>query len=106
MTDSTVFRIVSPSEWTTAQAAGHYRGAAHDARDGYLHLSTRHQVAGTLAKHYAGQADLVILAVDVAKLPVPLRYEPARDGELFPHLYAPLPVAAVTAVTPARDWRA
>src|SRR5438128_4914121 len=91
----TVYRIISASEWQMAQSTGAFPGSAHDRRDGFLHFSTAAQVADTAAKHYSGQPDLRLLFVDVDRLPQPLRWEVARGGELFPHLYDALPVSAV-----------
>jgi uncharacterized protein (DUF952 family) len=93
---ATVYRILSAAEWQRAQLDGVFRGAVHDQRDGFIHCSSAAQVAGTLRAHYAGASDLVLLFVDVSALPV--RWEPSRDGALFPHLYAELPVSAVQRV--------
>lgn len=71
---------------------GAFRGAAVDLADGYIHLSAADQVAETLAKHFAGRADLVLASFDAEALGNALRWEPSRGGALFPHLYAPLPV--------------
>ena len=49
---------------------------------------------------YASVWDLVLVAIDPDRLPVPLRWAPARGGDLFPHLYAPLPTAASLWITP------
>ena len=83
-----------------ARERGRFEGSADDAGDGFIHLSAGHQVAGTLAKYFAGQRDLVLLAVDPERLGDRLRWETSRGGELFPHLYGPLPLAHVTAVEP------
>jgi uncharacterized protein (DUF952 family) len=48
-------------------------------------------VRGTAAKHFKGVADLLLVAIDDAALRSALVWEPARGGELFPHLYEPLP---------------
>lgn len=95
-----IYKICDVSEWNEAVACGVYRGSAHDRRDGFVHLSTAAQLAGTLAKHFAGRARLVLIAVDAGALGAALRREPARGGELFPHLYGPLPVSAAHSVTP------
>ncbi len=101
-----VYRIMSAVEWEAAKATGKFLGAADDLRDGFIHLSTRAQVAGTLARHYAGRFDLLVLTVAIDRLAEGVRWEPSRGGELFPHLYGPLPVAAVTDVRPIASWRA
>ena len=119
MTVRTVYKLVASSEWDAAWAEGVYRGSAQDQKDGYIHLSSAAQIAGTARKYFEGVSDLVLLAIDVEMLEklhapnnesltpgkensaVALRWEPSRGGELFPHLYALLPAAAVTGVTPA-----
>jgi uncharacterized protein (DUF952 family) len=90
-----VYKIVSASAFAEAKRAGQLLGSSDDLRDGFIHLSAAEQLAGTLAKHFAGQDDLVLLAVNAERLGVDLKWEPSRDGELFPHLYAPLDLAAV-----------
>ncbi len=90
-----VYKISPRAAWREAEAAGVFRGAPVDLADGYIHLSTAAQARETAAKHFAGQADLVLVAVDEARLGEALRYEPSRGGALFPHLYGPLPLEAV-----------
>ncbi len=94
-----VYRIIDAVAWQAAQKRGHFDGSADDARDGFIHLSTAEQVPGTHEKHHGGKAGLLLLEIDAATLGAALRYEPSRGGALFPHLYAKLPVGAVTAVT-------
>jgi uncharacterized protein (DUF952 family) len=95
-----IFKICRASEWDEAMRAGVYRGSTVDVRDGYMHFSTVAQVAETAARHFAGQSDLVLVAVDAAILGDKLKWEPARGGALFPHLHADLPVTAVLWVRP------
>jgi uncharacterized protein (DUF952 family) len=92
-----LYKICSAAAWQEAQRTGALRGTADDLRDGFIHLSTAGQVAGTLAKHFAGQRDLMLLAVAEDAVRPLLRWEPARGGALFPHLYGVLPVGAVQA---------
>ncbi len=66
-----------------------------DLADGYIHFSTAAQVQETAARHFAGQTELLLVAVDPAALGEALRWEPSRGGDLFPHLYQPLPLSAV-----------
>jgi len=95
MTD-TIYKICSRDALRDAEACGELRPSADDARDGYIHLSTAGQLRGTLERHFRGQRSLVLLSVSVDRLPEQaLRWEPARDGQLFPHLYAALPVSAI-----------
>ena len=92
---ATIYKICERAEWQAAERAGIYRGAVLDLRDGFIHFSTAAQVAETAAKHFAGRADLVVVAVDAAALGEPLQWEPSRGGALCPHLYGALPLAAV-----------
>jgi uncharacterized protein (DUF952 family) len=92
---STVYKILGSAEWDAARAAGRFEGSAVDRADGYIHFSGAGQVAETARRHFRDRTDLVLLAVDAAALGSALRFEPSRGGELFPHLYAALPTAAV-----------
>lgn len=89
------FKILTAAQWATFEAGGVFYGAPVDLADGYIHLSSAEQLEETLAKHFAGQCDLVIAEVDLAMLGDAVRWEPSRGGALFPHLYGPLPMAAV-----------
>ncbi len=93
-----IYKIATRAEWEAAQAAGRYEGSADDARDGFIHFSSREQLAATAAKHFTGQDGLVLVAVDGEQLGDKLRWEPSRGGELFPHLYGPLSLEAVIGV--------
>ena len=95
-----IYKICGAEEWAEAERAGVYRGSAVDTRDGYIHFSTATQVGETAAKHFAGQDDLVLIAVDAEALGANLKWEPSRGGALFPHLYAELPASAALWVKP------
>jgi uncharacterized protein (DUF952 family) len=100
VTPTCIYRIVAADVWRRAEAAGAFTGTEHDVRDGFIHFSTKSQVAETAARHYAGQTNLLLVAVDTAALGDDLRWEPSRGGALFPHLYGPLPTHAATFVVP------
>jgi uncharacterized protein (DUF952 family) len=93
-----IYHICRESEWLAAANSGVYRGSSQDAADGFIHFSTAAQLAASAAKHRAGQAGLVLLTVDAGALGQALKWELARGGRLFPHLYGPLPVEAVRSV--------
>lgn len=99
MTD-TIYKIVPKSLWSDAEARGSFGGSPVDVADGYIHFSTASQAPETAAKHFAGVQDLLIVAIAVAALGPQLRWEPSRGGDLFPHLYADLPMTAVRWVRP------
>lgn len=100
MTQRIIFHMCRAAEWEQALAAGAYRGSSQDAADGFIHFSTGSQVEESAAKHRAGQDGLVLLTVDGAALGDALRWEPSRGGQLFPHLYGPLPPVAVLRADP------
>lgn len=95
-----VYKIAPRAVWEGAVRDGIYRGSPDDHRDGFIHLSSEAQVAGTLARHYSGQSDLVLIAYEAAGLGGALKWEPSRGGDLFPHVYGPLDPAAALWVRP------
>jgi uncharacterized protein (DUF952 family) len=90
-----IYKIHPDADWRAAERAGVFTGAAVDHADGFIHFSTGAQVRETAARHFTGQADLLLIAVEADKLGAALKWEPSRGGALFPHLYGPLPLAAV-----------
>ncbi|WP_102142572.1 DUF952 domain-containing protein [Mycobacterium hubeiense] len=97
--------LCSADEWRLAQDRGEHRPDSLDA-DGFVHLSTPEQVHLPANRLFAGRTDLVLLHIDRTRLSAPLRWEPGVPtdpaGMVFPHLYGPLPVAAVISATPYR----
>jgi uncharacterized protein (DUF952 family) len=91
----TLYKIVTETLWQEARDSGVFRGAAIDLTDGFIHFSTASQAIQTAALHFAGQTGLLLVAVDGAALGDKLIFEPSRGGDLFPHLYADLPLSAV-----------
>ncbi|MEZ4318513.1 MAG: DUF952 domain-containing protein [Myxococcota bacterium] len=93
--DGPVFKILTAAQWESRVDAVPW--APIDVSDGFLHLSAAHQLQQTLALHFAGQRDLVIVSLDPARIP-DLRWEESRGGALFPHAYGPTPLDAVVAI--------
>jgi uncharacterized protein (DUF952 family) len=85
-----IYHMCPAEAWRAALAAGRYDGTEDDRRDGFLHFSTAAQLPQSARRHRAGQQGLVLVAVAAARLGDRLRWEPARGGQLFPHLYGPL----------------
>lgn len=95
MTASTAFKVLTQQQWADFERERVFRGAPVDIDDGYIHLSTAEQLEGTITKYFAGQTCLMIAEVDLIQLGDAIRWEEARGGELFPHIYAELPMHAV-----------
>jgi len=85
-----IYKICPEALWRDAERAGRFEGAPVDLADGYIHFSTAEQVRETVARHFTGQTDLLLIAIEDEKLGPALRYEPSRGGAMFPHLYAAL----------------
>ncbi len=98
---SRIYKILPRAEWQVAHEAGAFAGSAIDLQDGFIHFSTAGLAQETARRHFAGQADLVVLEVEADDLGEALRWEPSRGGDLFPHLYGPLNAALVRYVTEA-----
>jgi uncharacterized protein (DUF952 family) len=91
----TVYKICERELWDECQRTGVFAGAGVDLRDGFIHFSTAAQVHDTAAKHFSGAHDLMLIAVDAVAIAGALKWEISRGGDLFPHLYGALPLAAV-----------
>jgi uncharacterized protein (DUF952 family) len=100
MTDVLVYKIADPLHWREAERTGAYGGSPVDRADGFVHFSTAAQLAETARRHFAGLADQLLVAVRAADLGPALAWEVSRGGDLFPHLYGPLPLTAVAWVEP------
>jgi uncharacterized protein (DUF952 family) len=98
---SRIYKIIPRTEWQAAHELGRFEGSAVDLQDGFIHFSTAAQAAETARRHFAGQADLVVLEVEADDLGEALRWEPSRGGDLFPHLYGALSAEQVRYVTEA-----
>jgi len=88
------YKVLTGAQFAALEA-GDFSGAPVDVADGFIHLSTAAQLPGTLEKHFAGQAGLVVAAVDLDRLGDAVRWEVSRGGERFPHLYGRLTMDAV-----------
>ena len=90
-----IYKVCDNALWNVAKRDGKFIGAEIDLQDGYIHFSTASQLRDTLARHFAGRNDLVLLKIDISQLGI--IWEPARHGDLFPHLYGHLPLDSVVA---------
>jgi uncharacterized protein (DUF952 family) len=94
------YKVLTGPQMAVLESEGVFAGAPIDLADGFIHLSTDSQVTETVDKHFAGQTDLHVAAVDLAVLGDAVKWEPSRCGQLFPHIYAPLLLDAVLAYGP------
>jgi uncharacterized protein (DUF952 family) len=94
-----LYKILSAAEWREAMASGVFEGSAVDLKDGFIHLSAAHQLRETAARHFAGQDGLVLVGFPEEALGG-LRWEPSRRGDLFPHVYGPIPTRLAAGLHP------
>ena len=100
-----LFHLSDEAEWTTALAEGAFTGSTRGrtlADEGFIHCSFAHQVETVANLFYGGVDGLVLLTIDPERVQAPIRYDPAENGEEFPHIYGPLNIDAVIAVQPFR----
>jgi len=96
----TAYKVLVAEEMAALEKDGRFDGSADDLRDGFVHLSTAAQLTATVDRHFGERDDLHVAAVDVAAAGEALRWEEARGGELFPHLYGVLRLEMVVAYGP------
>ena len=94
-----LYKILPADQWDAAQAVGLFTGSAVDIKDGFIHLSTAEQMRETAARHFAGQDGLMLVGFREADLPN-LKWEPSRDGDLFPHVYGAIATALAVSQDP------
>ncbi|KIN73621.1 DUF952 domain-containing protein [Sulfitobacter guttiformis] len=95
-----IFKILRTDEWNTLRKEGETTGAPIDVADGYIHISTAQQVSETVAKHFAGEDGLFLVALETDALGQALEWEVSRGDALFPHLYRKLTMPDVVWAQP------
>ena len=90
------YKVLTADQMRALEADA-FEGAPIDLADGYIHLSTRDQLTETVDKHFTGQSDLWVAAIDLAALGDSIRWEESRGGALFPHIYGAMPLDVVIA---------
>lgn len=100
MAETIAYKVLTAEQLAALEADGSFAGAPVDLADGYIHLSTAAQLAETIDRHFAGQSDLQIVAVDLDALGDKVKWEKSRGGTLFPHVYGPLTLDVALAYGP------
>ena len=95
----TAYKVLTADQMTALET-GAFDGAPVDLADGYIHLSTRDQLTETVDKHFVGQSNLWVAAVDLDALGDAVKWEVSRGGAEFPHLYGRLTLETVIAYSP------
>ena len=98
-----IYHITDEKSWTAQRDAGDYRHPSL-AHEGFIHCSDAHQVSATWTRIFEGAPGLVVLAIDPSRLEAPLRYEAGEPEEDFPHVYGPIPLAAIVGVVAIEEF--
>lgn len=96
---ATAYKVLTADQ-VRALEADAFQGAPIDLADGYIHLSTADQLTETVDKHFSGQSDLWVAAIDLDALGGVVKWEESRGGALFPHIYGAMPLETVIAYGP------
>jgi uncharacterized protein (DUF952 family) len=81
-----IYKVLTSEQWAAAESGGPVQ-APVDVKDGYVHFSTNHQLQDTLNKWFKGKEDCVLASFDADDFGLSLKWEKARGGDLFPHVY-------------------
>lgn len=102
---SVVYHLALEDEWQEAVVAGRAYSVSTRGRSlaevGFVHCAFGHQLGGVARRFYGDRSDLVVLAIDPLATGAEMVVEsvPGAD-ETFPHIYGPVPLAAVVSATP------
>lgn len=95
-----IYKLMTRPEWLAASDAGVFTGSPVDLADGFIHFSTAAQAQETGRRYFSGVEGLVAVVFEAEALGAALKWEPSRGGDLFPHLYGPLPTALAVEAMP------
>ena len=114
MTEGRIYHLALPADWDDAGERGLYAVSTRGlslADEGFIHCSFAHQIEPVANAWYRDLDELIIMRLDLEGLAAEVRVEPSSDGsgELFPHVYGPIPAAAVAETMvwvreAGRDW--
>ncbi len=94
-----IYHVTTKAQWQKALDAGYFEEPSLHT-EGFIHNSTKEQVAGVLERYYKNKMDLVLLHIEEANLKAPLKYELASSvNEMFPHIFGAINMEAVTKIT-------
>jgi uncharacterized protein (DUF952 family) len=82
-----VYKIFTETEWLNFQESGQFSGSLDDIGDGFIHLSSKDQVAGVVERFFAGKRPLYVAEFSEPDLLQKLKWEDSGAAELYPHLY-------------------
>jgi len=90
-----IYKVFREQEWSDFERSLLFTGSADDIRDGYVHFSTRTQLDSTIQKYFSDVDTIIVALVDTDALKTDLKWEVSTKGQLYPHLYSPLPYSTL-----------
>ncbi|MBS1497168.1 MAG: DUF952 domain-containing protein [Bacteroidetes bacterium] len=95
-----IYHVTQQTNWLKAKADGAYKAPSLSI-EGFIHASSKQQVAGVLHRYYQNETGLILLHIDETKLTSPLKYELSPSvNQQFPHIYGPINLEAVVDIQP------
>jgi uncharacterized protein (DUF952 family) len=82
-----IYKLLTTEEWAAFQSQGRLYGNALDEKDGFIHNSTAGQVPMTTEKYFTLRKDVVLVKVDPTRIVGEIKFELAKNGEYYPHIY-------------------
>ena len=97
---ATIWHLIDRESWDEARSKGEHRPESL-VSEGFIHCSRdEEQLLRVAHRLYPGREDMLVLELDMERLEAPVKREPSRSGEIYPHIYGPLNLEAVEKV-----WR-
>lgn len=90
-----ILHICKKSVWDQARKIKEYRGDTLES-EGFIHCSTSEQVIEVADSLFKGAPDLLLLVIDERKVVSAIKFEDSGNGNLYPHIYGPLNLDAIT----------
>ena len=97
--DETIFHIITDDEWRLYEISGVIEPTSLQT-EGFVHCSTVIQLPITIGRYYRDRQDLRVVQIAVSRLTSELRWEESHPGEFFPHVFGPIPMAAIVGKYP------
>lgn len=95
-----VYILARAPDWDNAQQLGYWHTASLES-EGFIHAASHEQVPAVFARRFGDVPQVLLLKLDEAALVDYLRWDPHPvNGELFPHITAPVPLQCVERVIP------
>ena len=93
-----ILHITKRHQWEQAKAVGQYEAPSLHSH-GFIHCSKPDHLIPVANFLFRGQSNLVLLCINTELVEPEVRYENLEGGDkLFPHVYGPLNLDAVTEV--------